>query len=77
MILFSGSDPYKALENIILSTTLVKDIGKLSGGAQTAALESYHSLLLLFAPKHTSFSYLGMVTRYVIIYLCLIVAYDK
>jgi len=53
------------LEEIVYNTLLTKDIGKLSPHIQTSSLEAYHSLILQFAPKFTSFSYLGMRTRLV------------
>lgn len=51
------------LEEIVLSRTLSNDITKLSPLYQTSSLEAFHSLILKFAPKHTSFSNLGMKCR--------------
>ncbi|XP_070208333.1 uncharacterized protein [Littorina saxatilis] len=51
----------KLLE-ILQSKQLLKDIGMLATGPQTAALESFHAVLNHFAPKLVAFSYDGMIT---------------
>ena len=58
-----NTKPSVKLEELLLNKTLLKDIGKLSPGCQTSSLEAFHSLILKFAPKHTSFSNLGMQSR--------------
>ncbi|XP_041950470.1 uncharacterized protein LOC121711174 [Alosa sapidissima] len=51
------------LESVTTRAALVKDIRQLSPQYQTYSLEAFHSLILHFAPKHTGFSYLGMLTE--------------
>jgi len=51
------------LEKIMTVKLLLKDVGKLSRGVQTSSLESFHSVILKFIPKHTAFSYTGMQAR--------------
>uniref|UniRef100_A0A2C9KVS4 Uncharacterized protein n=1 Tax=Biomphalaria glabrata TaxID=6526 RepID=A0A2C9KVS4_BIOGL len=58
-----GTDNYESVCKILDHCKLEKDIKKLSPTYQTAALESFHSLVIKFAPKHTAFSYLGMRSR--------------
>ena len=53
----------KLLEETLMKKSLTKDIGKMSPTYQTSSLEAYHSLVLHFVPKHTGFSYLGMMCR--------------
>ncbi|KAL2096843.1 hypothetical protein ACEWY4_006050 [Coilia grayii] len=58
-----GSTAAFNLEGIAMRGALVKDIRQLSPQHQTYSLEAFHSLILHFAPKHTSFSYVGMYSR--------------
>nr|XP_021325191.1 uncharacterized protein LOC101884910 isoform X1 [Danio rerio]XP_021325192.1 uncharacterized protein LOC101884910 isoform X1 [Danio rerio] len=51
------------LSNVILAPRLLRDLQKLSGEYQTSSLESFHSLLIRFAPKSVAFSYVGMLCR--------------
>lgn len=54
------------LEGVVTKASLLKDVKQLSPQHQTFSLEAFHSLILLFAPKHTGFSYLGMYSRSVL-----------
>ena len=49
----------------MLKGTLLKDIAKISPRQQTSSLESFHSLILRFAPKNVVFPFLGMLCRLV------------
>ena len=51
------------VEDTLTTKALLKDIGKMSPLHQTSSLEAFHSLILRFAPKNTSFSYIGMKCR--------------
>lgn len=58
-----GSRDSGVFIDLITNARLLKDIKKLSPSYQTSSLEAYHSLLLKFTPKHTHFSWLGMMAR--------------
>ncbi|CAM4572695.1 unnamed protein product [Leuciscus chuanchicus] len=58
-----GSTVAVKLEGVVTKASLLKDVKQLSPQHQTFSLEAFHSLILLFAPKHTGFSYLGMYSR--------------
>ena len=49
---------------IITSPYLCTDVTRLSAAHQTSSLESFHSLVIHFAPKSLAFSYRGMECRY-------------
>uniref|UniRef100_A0A9J8B7I9 Uncharacterized protein n=1 Tax=Cyprinus carpio carpio TaxID=630221 RepID=A0A9J8B7I9_CYPCA len=51
------------LTQVILAPKLLKDLENLSSDFQTSGLESYHSLILRFAPKSVAFSFVGMLCR--------------
>jgi len=57
------SDAHRALKTVVLDKRLMKDIGKLSDFCHTGQLETYHSMLLKYAPKRNHFRYGGMQTR--------------
>lgn len=61
---FSGTQCAEKLKEIGFSTMFVNDMKKISPDVQTSSLEAFHALILLFAPKTTAYSYLGMRTRY-------------
>ncbi|XP_052408653.1 uncharacterized protein LOC127953442 [Carassius gibelio] len=51
------------LTQVFLAPKLLKDLENLSSDFQTSGLESYHSLILKFAPKSVAFSFVGMLCR--------------
>lgn len=59
----SASKPYVKLEEILESKYLINDLRKMSPHEQTSALESFHSVMLIFMPPKNVFSYEGMVVR--------------
>ncbi|KAJ8369539.1 hypothetical protein SKAU_G00095670 [Synaphobranchus kaupii] len=48
---------------LLLGNKLLKDVEKLSPLYQTSSVEAFHSLILRFAPKNVTFSFLGMLCR--------------
>ncbi|XP_064461986.1 uncharacterized protein LOC135372250 [Ornithodoros turicata] len=58
-----GTETYKKLHDILLAKLLLKDIPQLSSAQQTFGLETFHAVLIHFAPKSYSFSDQGMVAR--------------
>ena len=54
---------YKALEAIVASPYLLKDIGMLSPDVQTAYLEAQHSVVNRFAPKMFAYKYTVMEAK--------------
>ncbi|XP_037516619.1 uncharacterized protein LOC119393581 [Rhipicephalus sanguineus] len=58
-----GTPAYARLVSIATEQGLLKDIRKLSSSGQTYGLESYHSLLIRFAPKSVAFSTMMMRAR--------------
>jgi len=57
------SPPHMALKDVVLSSKLLKDVGKLSASFHTGSLEVYNSMLLKYAPKRQHFHYTGMQSR--------------
>uniref|UniRef100_A0A3B3ZD51 Uncharacterized protein n=1 Tax=Periophthalmus magnuspinnatus TaxID=409849 RepID=A0A3B3ZD51_9GOBI len=43
---------------------ILKDVEKMSSHMQTSAVESFHSVILRFAPKTTAFPFLGILCRH-------------
>lgn len=64
MNLLSDTEASEKVSTIILNSSFCKDIVKLSPLHHTSSLESFHSVIIHFAPKHTAFSYHGMIARY-------------
>ncbi|XP_064474229.1 uncharacterized protein LOC135388550 [Ornithodoros turicata] len=61
--LHEGTETYKKLHDILLAKGLLKDIPQLSSAQQTFCLETFHAVLIHFAPKAYSFSDKGMIAR--------------
>ena len=59
----AGSESAERVSRILLKTKLLNDVKKLSPLHQTSSIESFHALILRFAPKTFAFSYLGMHCR--------------
>ncbi|XP_048114993.1 uncharacterized protein LOC125304619 [Alosa alosa] len=58
-----GSVALHKAEKILLNKRVLKDVEKLSHHHQTSSLESFHSLILRFAPKNVVFPFMGMLCR--------------
>lgn len=61
--LSAGTPAFYNLEKDLTKKTVLKDIAKLSPHYQTSSLESFHSVILRFAPKNVVYPYLGMLCR--------------
>ena len=59
----TDSKASEKLSALLTKAKLSKDIAKLSPVYQTSSLESFHSVVIHFAPKSTAFSYQGMQCR--------------
>ncbi|KAK7929760.1 hypothetical protein WMY93_006445 [Mugilogobius chulae] len=55
--------PCEKLCAMLLSPRFLKDVAKMSPEYHTSSLESFHSLILRFAPKNVVFSFPGMLCR--------------
>ncbi|XP_058500609.1 uncharacterized protein LOC131469558 [Solea solea] len=58
-----GSVALYKVEKTLTNKRVLKDVEKLSHHYQTSTLESFHSLVLHFAPKNVVFTYVGMLCR--------------
>ena len=65
-LFLTDSKAHKELNRVVASTSLLKDIGKLSSLEQTSGLEAYHKVVIYFAPKSAHFSYNTMKGRLVV-----------
>ncbi|XP_033740310.1 uncharacterized protein LOC117327446 [Pecten maximus] len=63
IMFFTGSVPYKLINEVVTSKFLMKDIPKLSPVHQTYVLEVFHSIINHYAPKSTHFQYAAMNAR--------------
>ncbi|XP_042565521.1 uncharacterized protein LOC116223275 [Clupea harengus] len=61
--LTAGTPAFSRLEKVLTNKRVLKDVGKLSPHYQTSSLESFHSVILRFAPKNVVFPFLGMLCR--------------
>ncbi|XP_074655646.1 uncharacterized protein LOC141909158 [Tubulanus polymorphus] len=61
--LAKGSAAHKVLKSIVLAKGLLIDIGKISPAAQTSSIESYHRLVVHFAPKDQHYFFDSMNAR--------------
>ncbi|XP_064473783.1 uncharacterized protein LOC135388278 isoform X2 [Ornithodoros turicata] len=52
----ADSAAYRKLLKIIMDPRLLRDIGQLSSVGQTSSLESYHAVIVKFAPKSTAYT---------------------
>ncbi|KAM7300582.1 uncharacterized protein ISCGN_016193 [Ixodes scapularis] len=58
-----GTETFRRLESVLVPAHLLKDIPRISHKQQTYALESFHALLIHYAPKSPKFTYAGMLAR--------------
>ncbi|KAM7307030.1 uncharacterized protein ISCGN_010666 [Ixodes scapularis] len=58
-----GTETFKKLEAILMAPHLLRDIPFLSPKEQTFGLESFHAVLIHFAPKSSKFLFEGMLSR--------------
>ena len=59
----TDSKASEKLSALLTNAKLSKDIARLSPVYQTSSLESFHGVIIHFAPKSTAFSYQGMQCR--------------
>ena len=60
---FSDTKASDKLTSLIQNSNHLKDITQLSSAYQTSSLESFHNVVIHFAPKSIAFSYMGMKSR--------------
>lgn len=60
-----GSPAFNRVHRVLTNKRLLNDVEKLSPRYQTSTVESFHSIILKFAPKNAAFPYIGMLCRYV------------
>ena len=58
-----GTAACEMLRDLLYKTRFMSDISKLSPHHQTSSVEGFHSLIINYAPKHTGYSFRGMITR--------------
>jgi len=51
------------LTSLLTNSTRLKDMTRLSSAYQTYSLESFHNVVINFAPKAVAFPYKGMISR--------------
>ena len=67
LIIFLGTKSSKKVLSIINNKSLQKAVTNMSPSYQTSSLEAFHSVVIHFAPEHTSFSHDGMLARFIIL----------
>nr|XP_055037185.1 uncharacterized protein LOC129424518 [Misgurnus anguillicaudatus] len=58
-----GLPAFNRIHRVLTNKRLLSDVEKLSPTYQTSAVESFHSIILRFAPKNVVFPYIGMLCR--------------
>ncbi|XP_046548601.1 uncharacterized protein LOC124258581 [Haliotis rubra] len=58
-----GTKAAEKLGLLLEKPRLLKDVRKISPQYQTSAVESFHRVIINFAPKMVGFSYMGMLSR--------------
>uniref|UniRef100_A0A9J8D7P0 THAP-type domain-containing protein n=1 Tax=Cyprinus carpio carpio TaxID=630221 RepID=A0A9J8D7P0_CYPCA len=61
--LVAGTQAFYKLEKVMTNKRILKDVTKLSPHHQTSPFDSFHSVILRFAPKNVVFPFLGMLCR--------------
>lgn len=61
--MFIDSSTYDKLKTYFEQPAIQKAVENLSPIGQTSSLESFHHVILMFAPKNLSFGYQGMTAR--------------
>lgn len=65
---FTGTPACDNMADLLTEPALIKDIQRLSPSHQTSTLEAFHSLLIKFAPKSSTFMWLGQLARWVFLW---------
>ncbi|XDV52549.1 hypothetical protein PO909_021269 [Leuciscus waleckii] len=60
-----GSTALNRLHRVLTNKRVLSDVEKLSPHYQTSTVESFHKVILHFAPKNVLFPFIGMLCRYV------------
>ncbi|XP_055062144.2 uncharacterized protein [Misgurnus anguillicaudatus] len=58
-----GSRALNRLQNVLINKRVLSDVEKLSPHYQTSTVESFHKVILHFAPKNVVFPFIGMLCR--------------
>ncbi|XP_059404902.1 uncharacterized protein LOC132140098 isoform X1 [Carassius carassius] len=61
--LVAGTQAFYKLEKVMTNKQILNEVTKLSPHQQTSYFESFHSVILRFAPKNVVFPFLGMLCR--------------
>ena len=64
LIVYTDSKLSGKVCELLNDTKFVNDLRRLSPEHQTSSLESYHSVIIHFAPKYAALSHYGMLSRY-------------